>query len=715
MSDYNVPILSEFSWQGPVEDKDLTTPAGGESKGDRYIVKATAAGDWTGHATHIAMANQDTPSEAAHWIFATPLEGWLVYIKDEDKIYLFNGSAWVSEFNFNQLKVQGNNIITSISHGGKKEHFAGNNGMGQSQPAYVDYEPEAAVTGSRDSDTQFTGPTGAWVTDALIGQYCYSYVNGSEEDGIWLEITANDTMTLTVDGVLYAAADRVITSVWNPIQHEYTHGKGAGAYTGAAYDGESVWLCPHDSDYLTKVNPSDGSMTHYNITGIHNGNGSFKGIVYDGKSLWLVPRNSDFLVKVDPADGGLTSYDITAIHNGDNSFAGGVFDGKYIWLAPYSSDDLVKVDPADGSMTSYAHGQGASAFVGAAYDGQYIWLAPSSAANLVRVNPADGSMTTYAHGQVNIAFTGICFDGENLWLIPQRSSKLIKVNPADGSMTTYTHNQNSDLAIAGACYDGESIWLAPFNGDYILKINPADGSIIEYPHGQGAGAFAGTLFDGESVWCIPYGSTNLIAFVPPRFGRPSLHTAGPINAASAKIGDGTNYLEVKEDGEIALHGTARTVAHVEIDAAAMRVVGGSHGEAGAIAYANFRNAQDDEVYFTSRVPYRRAAGADLSITLRWYYTGGNDNADCEWNLTYNAVKAGEDPTAAGTALAEQAIAIATDDTIGEVTFTIPSADLEADDSMGIKIWRDGSDALTADARLIDVHIHFIKDKLGLAT
>ena len=110
MTNYNVPVLRDFSWQVPVEDKDLTTPPGGESKGDRYIVKADG-GDWSGHTTHIAMANQDNPSEAAHWIFATPEEGWVVWVKDEDTLYYFDGSSWSSTVDFSSVNAALSSMI----------------------------------------------------------------------------------------------------------------------------------------------------------------------------------------------------------------------------------------------------------------------------------------------------------------------------------------------------------------------------------------------------------------------------------------------------------------------------------------------------------------------------------------------------------------------------------------------------------------------------
>lgn len=96
MAEYNVPVLSLFSWQLPVEDKDLSDAPGGESKGDRYIIAAgiSSGDDWYGHENDIAMAKQDSPSDPSHWIFATPVEGWVAWVNDENRYYYFDGSSW---------------------------------------------------------------------------------------------------------------------------------------------------------------------------------------------------------------------------------------------------------------------------------------------------------------------------------------------------------------------------------------------------------------------------------------------------------------------------------------------------------------------------------------------------------------------------------------------------------------------------------------------
>jgi len=91
MATYRVPVLQDFNWQPNVKDKDLGTPAGGEAKGDRYIVSANG-GAWSdGAAKDIAWW------DGTGWQFDTPSEGWQCWVEDENLYYVFDGSDWVSQ------------------------------------------------------------------------------------------------------------------------------------------------------------------------------------------------------------------------------------------------------------------------------------------------------------------------------------------------------------------------------------------------------------------------------------------------------------------------------------------------------------------------------------------------------------------------------------------------------------------------------------------
>ncbi len=72
-----------------VADKDLAAPPVSPAEGARYIVAAAPTGAWAGQAGNIA-AYQD-----GAWAFLDPQEGWLTWVADEDKLYAFDGTAWV--------------------------------------------------------------------------------------------------------------------------------------------------------------------------------------------------------------------------------------------------------------------------------------------------------------------------------------------------------------------------------------------------------------------------------------------------------------------------------------------------------------------------------------------------------------------------------------------------------------------------------------------
>jgi hypothetical protein len=79
--------------QCAVLDKDLSTPPASPNDGDRYIVKATGSGVWTGHDNAIAVWLDD-PGE---WRFHLPTSNdrWIVLVVDEtNKLYFWNGTAW---------------------------------------------------------------------------------------------------------------------------------------------------------------------------------------------------------------------------------------------------------------------------------------------------------------------------------------------------------------------------------------------------------------------------------------------------------------------------------------------------------------------------------------------------------------------------------------------------------------------------------------------
>lgn len=80
--------IQGLDWQNSVLD-ELATPPGSPTEGDRYLVIATATGDWVGHEDDIAEWNGTT------WDFTTPNLGFAVWIEATTIQKVWNGTAWV--------------------------------------------------------------------------------------------------------------------------------------------------------------------------------------------------------------------------------------------------------------------------------------------------------------------------------------------------------------------------------------------------------------------------------------------------------------------------------------------------------------------------------------------------------------------------------------------------------------------------------------------
>lgn len=70
------------------KDRDLTSPPALPTNGERYIVAASASGEWSGMDGQIAAFQDNT------WMFYAPKEGWLCWLADEGALATFDGTVW---------------------------------------------------------------------------------------------------------------------------------------------------------------------------------------------------------------------------------------------------------------------------------------------------------------------------------------------------------------------------------------------------------------------------------------------------------------------------------------------------------------------------------------------------------------------------------------------------------------------------------------------
>lgn len=73
-----------------VIDTDLSAPPGSPAHGDRYIVAATATGDWVGEEGRVAVY------DGGAWVFRMPRAGWRAWVEDEGRQILHDGTGWLA-------------------------------------------------------------------------------------------------------------------------------------------------------------------------------------------------------------------------------------------------------------------------------------------------------------------------------------------------------------------------------------------------------------------------------------------------------------------------------------------------------------------------------------------------------------------------------------------------------------------------------------------
>ena len=83
-------VGSNSEWQDSVFDRDLATPPGSPTTGDRYLIAASPTGAWAGQATKITTWN------GSAWTFFTPTLGTIVSVDDENILIRWNGSSWIN-------------------------------------------------------------------------------------------------------------------------------------------------------------------------------------------------------------------------------------------------------------------------------------------------------------------------------------------------------------------------------------------------------------------------------------------------------------------------------------------------------------------------------------------------------------------------------------------------------------------------------------------
>lgn len=81
-------LILDAAIQMSVVTRNATAPPSIPVEGARYLLGTSPSGAWAGHGGKLAVW------QAGGWIFSVPREGWRLWAEDDDKLFVFNGSAW---------------------------------------------------------------------------------------------------------------------------------------------------------------------------------------------------------------------------------------------------------------------------------------------------------------------------------------------------------------------------------------------------------------------------------------------------------------------------------------------------------------------------------------------------------------------------------------------------------------------------------------------
>ena len=198
-----------------------------------------------------------------------------------------------------------------------------------------------------------------------------------------------------------------------------------------------------------------------------------------------------------------------------------------------------------------------------------------------------------------------------------------------------------------------------------------------------------------------------------------LPTSASVNGISY-LGDGgtTNYTEIKANGAIALHGTARYWIGFEIDAANFKepAVGSATlvNRGLGIAY-DFSDGNEEHIHAEMRITGRWDVTENLEVLLIW--DSPATTKVCDWEIRYLFRALNEDMTYDTTAIA-QAYGTSGSNANGlcHTTVVIPTAAFASGDKvLAFTVWRDGNDdndTLSNSAFLHRLIVRGVANKLG---
>ncbi len=218
----------------------------------------------------------------------------------------------------------------------------------------------------------------------------------------------------------------------------------------------------------------------------------------------------------------------------------------------------------------------------------------------------------------------------------------------------------------------------------------------------GLGKDANMMYDGSHLWI---NSDN-------------------VGTGSLKIGDATNHLEIKPDGEISLNGTAKVQKCVWIGANGIKAPSSKpatfieYGLTGVWQFADAITLNQESISGTLKIPCDMDITTAPSFNIGWSATGSSVG-DCEWQLEYLWIA----PNEATNGTAQETlttISTSSSTSNGFVFATITGINLPSSTDMAL-LWKltrlsgGGNDTISDNVELRGNAFNYTSNKLGVTT
>ena len=193
-----------------------------------------------------------------------------------------------------------------------------------------------------------------------------------------------------------------------------------------------------------------------------------------------------------------------------------------------------------------------------------------------------------------------------------------------------------------------------------------------------------------------------------------LHTGATVTFAGANVGAGANQVQIDSTGELTLHGTAKVYGHTRVSAASWKPGATAPTASRLSVFPTLVFAEGDDAHYSLLCPFRMEADSVVEVEVDFCHQTAANTGTADWELEYNNVEVGELVTGATTTIHKTSGATAVN-RLERVTLTTGIVGAVADDDIGMILKYTNVGTCGVNVDLIQVHFHFLVDKLGEST